>query len=153
MFTLKLSNTQAFEIAVKKRVDAMPPVLEQAVQAETNQMVKRTQSGQSLGGQKFVKYSTSQPWNWKDQREAEGFQTSYVDLTFSGAMFKALRVVVKRDGFKFLATVFFGEPKEAQKAKGHHTGRLGKTTFSPRKFFGFQGKQRENIASKLRNMK
>lgn len=153
MFTLKLSNTQAFESAVKKRIDAVPPVLKDAVEAETSEMVRRTQSGQSLGGQKFVKYSDRLPWNWKDERKAEGLQISYVDLTFTGAMFKALRVVVRRDGFKFLATVFFNDPKQAQKAKGHHTGQLGRTKFSPRKFFGFQGKQRENIASKLRNMK
>jgi hypothetical protein len=68
-------------------------------------------------------------------------------------MFNALKVIVRRDGAKFLATLFFNERKQAQKAKGHHTGQLGKTTFSPRKFFGFSGSQRETIANKIRNAK
>lgn len=151
--SVEITNLEVIERLVKKRLDDIPKVLESAVNAEARVMVQRTKEGKSIGGQPFIKYSTKSKHPWRDVRIAAGKQVAKVDLTFSGDMFDALRVTITKDRFKILATVFFNEQKQAKKALGHQTGQLGRTTFTPRKFFGFYGKQRENIAFKIRNMK
>lgn len=150
---VKISNTQVIKEAIKQRMDAIEPVFKEAVEEEKVKVVQRTQKGLGVNGRNLKAYSTRFKRNWLDERKDQGLQTSRVDLTFSGAMFEALRVVFKRDGFKFLATIFFDNKKQAAKAKGHQTGQLGRTTYTPRKFFGFSGAQREAIASKIRNGK
>jgi hypothetical protein len=152
---IKVENLQAIERAVKARLEKMEPEFSNAVEAEKNQIKARTQSGVDVNGKQFVAYSDKDgpQGAWKDIRKNNNKQTAYVDLTFSGDMFNAMRVVFRKDGFKFLATIFFSDSLEAKKAKGHQTGLLGKIRFEPRKFFGLSQSQRESIVSKLRNVK
>ena len=153
--TIKVENLQAIERAVNQRIDKMAVEFSSAVESEKNQIKVRTQSGVDVNGKQFVAYSDKEgPQGvWKDVRNANNKQTAYVDLTFSGDMFNAMRVVFRRDGFKFLATIFFADSLQSKKAKGHQTGLLGKIRFKPRKFFGLSQQQRESIVSKLRNVK
>ena len=149
--SIKISNLGIIERIVKKRVDDMGSRFEDAVDTQRKAIETRTNSGIDVNGQQFAGYSDRKKWNWRDTRRINEKQTAYVDLKFSGDMFKAFKTIVKKDGFKFLATIFFDDIKQAQKAKGHHTGQLGKTTFKPRKFFGLSQSQREAIVSKIRN--
>lgn len=151
-----ISNTEAFQKAVEQRLKAIEPVFKQAVETEKQRIVARTQQGQDMDGSKFRGYSTEgKVYNWRDVRMAAKppRQVNHVDLTFDGDMFRALKVVFRRDGFKFLATIFFNERKQARKATGHHTGKLGRVDFTPRKFFSLSSTQRETIASKIRDAK
>lgn len=152
---IKVENIQAIERAVNQRIDKMAIEFSSAVEAEKNQIKVRTQSGVDVNGKQFVAYSDKEgpQGAWKDIRKTNNKQTAYVDLTFSGDMFNAMRVVFRKDGFKFLASIFFSDSLQAKKAKGHQTGLLGKIRFQPRKFFGLSNSQRESIVSKLRNVK
>ncbi len=150
---ISVSNLEAIQRAVEKRINAIGGSLEQAVQVERDAIETRTKQGIDVNGSPFEKYSESKKWNWRDVRIKNEKQVAYVDLSFSGDMFEALKTVVKRSGFKFLATIFFDDRKQAQKAKGHHTGKLGRTTYEPRKFFALSQSQREAIISKIRNAK
>ena len=152
---IKVENIQAIERAVNQRIDKMAIEFSSAVEAEKNQIKVRTQSGVDVNGKQFVAYSDKEgpQGAWKDIRKTNNKQTAYVDLTFSGDMFNAMRVVFIKDGFKFLASIFFSDSLQAKKAKGHQTGLLGKIRFQPRKFFGLSNSQRESIVSKLRNVK
>lgn len=150
---IEISNLGIIEQKVKKRIEPMWQAFQKAVETEKEAIRARTQQGLDVNGVPFEKYSTSQKWNWRDTRSKKGYQTNHVDLTFKGDMFRALKVSFRRDGFKFLATIFFNERKQSQKAKGHQTGRLGPTSFQPRKFFGLSQRQRETIISKIRNAK
>jgi len=155
---IKIENLQAIERAVKERLDKMEPVFEKAVGAEIQGIKARTRSGIDVNGRKFEGYSENPKWigkNWKDVRESATppRQTAYVDLSFDGDMLSAIKAAFKRDGFKFLATIFFNSELQGKKALGHQTGKLGKNKFFPRKFFGLSNSQREAIASKLRNVK
>lgn len=149
--SIKISNLEVIERIVKKRVDDMGSRFEGAVDTQRKAIETRTNSGIDVNGQQFAPYSKKHKWNWRDERRVNGYQTAYVDLKFSGDMFKAFKTIVKKDGFKFLATIFFDDRKQAQKAKGHHTGQLGNVKFQPRKFFGLSQSQREAIVSKIRN--
>lgn len=153
--TLKVENLQAIERAVKRRLERIEPAFKEAVTTEKERIIARTQTGVDVNGRQFVAYSEKDsPYGrWKDVREANGKQTAFVDLKFSEDMFKAMQVAFRKEGFKFLATIFFNDGKQAKKAKGHQTGLLGRIKFQPRRFFGLSKTQRETIASKIRNAK
>jgi hypothetical protein len=152
--SIKVSNLEVIQRLVGARVNAMGKVFKKSIEVEKDNIIKRTHRGVDMNGEAFEAYSPKNPGkNWKAHRERKNRQTAYVDLKFSEDMFKAFKAVVERSGFKFLATIFFDDRKQAQKAKGHHTGRLGPTTFEPRKFFGLSQSQREAIISKIRNAK
>ncbi len=151
--SIEIRNLEVIEKKIKQRLDAMGPAFTNAVQAERDAIETRTLQGIGVNGRPFKKYSDKHEWNWKDVRRVNGFQTAYVDLKFTGDMFKALKTVFRKDGFKLLATILFTDTKQAQKAKGHQTGQLGLTTFQPRKFFGLSKSQRGAIVSKTRNAK
>lgn len=151
---IEISNLGIIERKVKARMEPMWKAFQKAVETEKEVIRSRTQQGVDVNGETFEPYSPKNPGrNWAAVRKRKGFQTSRVDLSFSGDMFKALKVSFRRDGFKFLATVFFNERKQSQKAKGHHTGQLGPTKFEPRKFFGFSKAQQDKIISKIRDAK
>lgn len=152
---IKIENLGVIQTAVKDRLEKMGTEFSGAVEAEKEQIKLRTQTGVDVNGKKFVAYSDKEgpQGAWKDIRKSNSKQTAYVDLTFSGDMFNAMRAVFRKEGFKFLATIFFSDPLQAKKAKGHQTGLLGKIRFEPRKFFGLSQSQRGAIVSKLRNVK
>jgi hypothetical protein len=152
--SIKLSNIEIIERLVGARVNTMGKVFKKSVETEKDNIITRTHRGIDVNGEAFEPYSPKYPGsNWKAHRERNNRQTAYVDLKFSDDMFKAFKAVIEKSGFKFLATIFFDDRKQAQKAKGHHTGQLGPTTFKPRKFFGLSQSQREAIISKIRNAK
>jgi len=151
--SIKVSNLEVIERLIAARVNSMGKAFEKSVETERNAIEARTLRGIDVDGRPFEKYSQRKEWNWRDVRIKNEKQVAYVDLKFTGDMFEALKSVVKKSGFKFLATIFFDDRKQAQKAKGHHTGQLGPTTFEPRKFFGLSQSQREAIISKIRNAK
>jgi len=154
--TIEIKNLEAINRAVEERLNKMGPTLQTAVEREAEGIKTRTKSGIDVDGKQFTPYSDNPKWagrNWKDIRKKAGLQTAYVDLTYDGDMFKAMKVAFRKEGFKFLATIFFNDQKESKKALGHQSGQLGKVKFIARKFFGLSKTQRETIASKLRNAK
>ncbi len=152
--SIKVSNLEVIQRLVGARVNTMGKVFKKSIEVEKDNIITRTHQGIDMNGEGFEPYSPKNPGkNWKAHREKFNYQTAYVDLKFSEDMFKAFRAVVEKSGFKFLATIFFDDRKQAQKAKGHHTGQLGRVEFKPRKFFGLSVPQRETIISKLRNVK
>ena len=151
---IEISNLGIIEQKVKSRIEHMWKAFQKAVEVEKEVIRSRTQQGVDVNGDTFEPYSPTNPGrNWAAVRKRNNRQTSRVDLSFTGDMFRALKVSFRRDGFKFLATIFFNERKQSQKAKGHHTGQLGPTKFEPRRFFELSKRQRENIISKIRNAK
>jgi hypothetical protein len=151
--SIEIRNLEIIERKIQKRLDAIEPAFQAAIEAERNVIEARTLTGIGVNGRPLKKYSTKHEWNWRDVRRVNGFQIAYVDLKFTGDMFEALKTAFKRDGTKFLATIFFNDRKQAQKAKGHQTGQLGPTTYEPRRFFGLSKSQRGTIISKIRNAK
>ncbi len=151
---IDILNLEIIDRRVLKRLEPIGKVFQKAIDVEKEGIKKRTQQGVDVDGVSFKPYSPKNPGNnWKSVRERTGFQTAFVDLTYDKGMFRALKTVFKRDGFKFLATIFFDDAKEAEKAKGHQTGQLGKVKFEARKFFGLSQTQQETIVSKIRNAK
>ena len=151
---IDILNLEIIDRRVLKRLEPIGKVFRKAVEAEKEGIKKRTQQGVDVDGGSFEPYSPKNPGtNWKSVRDRTGFQTAFVDLTYDKGMFKALKTVFKEEGSKFLATIFFDDAKEAEKAKGHQTGQLGKVKFKARKFFGLSQTQRETIVSKIRNAK
>ncbi len=151
---IEISNLAVIQKKVLKRLEPLGKAFQKAIDVEKEGIKKRTQQGVDVDGTSFAPYSTKHPGsNWRGVREKAGLQTAFVDLTYSGDMFKALKTVFKRDGFKFLATIFFNDAKEAEKAKRHQTGQLTSGKFKARKFFGLSQTQRETIVSKIRNAK
>jgi hypothetical protein len=151
---IDILNLEIIDRRVLKRLEPIGKVFQKAIDVEKEGIKKRTQQGVDVDGASFEPYSPKHPGsNWKSVREKTGFQTAFVDLTYEGGMFNALKTVFKREGFKFLATIFFDDTKEAQKAKGHQSGQLGNVKFKARKFFGLSQTQQETIVSKIRNAK
>lgn len=152
--SITITNLEAINRAVQERLKKMEPTFQSAVEVEKDAIITRSKSGIDVDGKNFKEYSPKNPGrNWKQVREDTGFQTAYVDLSYSGDMFEAMKVAFRREGFKFLATIFFNDRKQSKKALGHQSGQLGKVKFEARKFFGLSKTQREAIASKLRNAK
>lgn len=153
--SISISNLAIIEQKVLKRLGPVEKAFRKAVEAEKEGIRKRTQKGIDVNGEPFEEYSRNQRTgrNWRDVRRRTGYQTAFVDLTYSKDMFNSLKAVFKKDGFKFLATIFFDDAKQSQKAKGHQTGQLGNVKYKARKFFGLSQTQRETIVSKIRNAK
>lgn len=148
---ITIKNLNVIQEAIEARLNAMEPAFEEAVESEKDRLITRTQSGLDINSKQFKGYSKKS--GWRRIRINNNKPVNKVDLTFSGDMFDSLSINFRRDGFKFLATLFFKDLKQGQKAKGHQTGQLGRTKFFARPFFGFSNSQRETIASKLRKVK
>jgi hypothetical protein len=141
--TIKVENLQAIERAVKQRIQNMTPVFQDALKLENERIKTRTQSGLNGDGQPFAnnKYSKK----WAKRRENKGLQTNYVDLTFSGAMFNAMKVSFGSTETTTTGVISFTGKKEAKKAiENEMYGRY---------FFNLTEEQIEIIKNKLRNVK
>ena len=141
--TIKVENLQAIERAVKQRLQNMKPVFQDALKVENERIKTRTQSGLNGDGQPFAnnKYSKK----WAKRRESKGLQTNYVDLTFSGAMFKAMKVSFDSNETSTTGVISFTGKSEAKKAIEHE--------MYGRYFFNLTDEQIEIIKNKLRNVK
>jgi hypothetical protein len=138
---IKIENLGAIERAVGRRVERLKPAFTDAVSVEKERIKTRTQSGLDVSGKTFPRYSKK----WAKVRKAEGLQTSYVDLTFSGDMFEALRVAFKSNATSITGVIAFAGSKQAEKAMENEM--LG------RSFFGLSKEQIEIIKTKIRNAK
>lgn len=149
---IDITNLGVIEKKVKARIEPMWKAFQKAVETEKEVIRSRTLQGIDVNGDGFKPYSPKNPGrNWAAVRKRNNRPTGYVDLNFTGTMLKAMKVSFKRDGFKFLATIYFSDRKQSKKAQGHNSGQLGPTKFEPRKFFGLSQAQRETIMSKIRN--
>lgn len=71
--------------------------------------------------------------SYKDVRHANGLQTEFVDLTFSGRMFGGTRLLsTENEGNEFTANVG-GTDQEVDNKLGWNVERYGPDTFSPTK--------------------
>lgn len=140
---IKIENLQAIERAVKERTKKLKPAFQEALRLENERIKTRTQSGLNGDGQPFAnnKYSKK----WAKRREGKGLQTSYVDLTFSGAMFKAMKVSFNSNDTTTTGVISFIGKSEAKKAIEHE--------MYGRYFFNLTDEQIEIIKNKLRNVK
>lgn len=140
IMTLKIENLGVIERAVKQRMEKLKPVFKEALGVEKERIKTRTQSGQSVDGKPFSKYSRK----WAKVRKQAGLQTAYVDLTYSGDMFKAMKASFTADEASITGVISFDGKDEAKKAIENEM--LG------RSFFGLTDEQIEIIKNKLRNV-
>ena len=113
--------------------------LASSIKTEANQIKARTQSGIDVFGAPFKPYSLY----WAIEREQRGLQSSYVDLTFTGDMFRAMKTRVQKLGNKIIGTIYFDSTDAQDKAYSNE--KLG------RYFFALNQKQAENIRNNLRS--
>lgn len=135
---ITISGVGAIEKAVRARLTRMTPVFKEAVETEKERIISRTQSGVDVFGKRFIPYRP----RWKKVRRSYGLQVDRVDLTFSGDMFRALKVSFSRDTRTITGTLSFGS--ESKKAIENEL--LG------RGFFGLSDEQIEIIKNKLRQV-
>lgn len=138
---IKVENLAAIERVVKERMEKMKPAFKEAVGVEKDRIRTRTQSGQSVDGKPFSKYSRK----WARVRKQAGLQTAYVDLTYTGDMFKAMKASFTSDETSTTGVISFAGRDEAKKAMENEM--LG------RYFFGLTNEQIEIIKTKIRNAK
>jgi hypothetical protein len=135
---ITISGVGAIEKAVRARLTRMTPVFKEAVETEKERIISRTQSGVDINGGWFKPYSA----RWEKVRASYQLRVDRVDLTFSGDMFRALKVSFSRDTRTITATLSFGD--ESRKAIENEA--MG------RPFFGFSDEQVRIIKNKLRQV-
>lgn len=111
----------------------------QAVQIETGEIVRRTQSGIDVNGSPFKAYSKE----YAAYKKKKG-RNATPDLTFSGKMLGSIKATVKATATKFFAEIKFSSATEAAKAKGN---------LKKRKFFGLSDEQIQRIRDAITNTK
>lgn len=115
-------------------------IFKAAVLSEQAEIIARTQSGRSIRGNVFEKYSEK----WAAFREEKGRNVSPPDLTFSGTMLKSIDSKFETEVDETVkATIFFNQPLEAAKASGNQ---------EKRPFFGLAEEQVKRITEKLRKV-
>lgn len=137
---IQIKNLAAIDLAVQKRFDKLTPVFSNALEIEKGRIISRTQSGVDIYGKKFKKYSSQRA----NERKKAGLQTRVVDLTATGAMFRALKVQFSRDGNKLTGILSFGGGSESDKA--------AENEYLGRSFFGLSEEQIEIIKNRLRQV-
>lgn len=108
--------------------------LSQASAFAVQQITDKTQKGQMPDGGRFKGYSQSA----KKDRKKRGRQTSFVDLTDTGRMFRSLTFKATRNK----ASLFFRRQEENKKAFFHDTG-VGKMPQRP--FFAIGRRDEDKI--------
>lgn len=135
---LTITNLEAIDKAIKSRIDKMVPVFQNALGIEKARIQQRTQSGLDVDNKKFIKY---QPRTIKERIRKE-LKVDPVDLTFSGAMFRAFKLTFSTAENAIIGTLGFGQ--EAYKV-------IGNARYD-RIFFGLAKSQIETIKEKLRQV-
>ena len=139
---ITITNTEAVERAVKERMDKVPQAFSGALEVEKERIKARTQSGNNVNGSQMTPgYSSS----WRRVRLKNNLQTRYVDLTFTGDMFKALRTAFTKTGSVITGTIFFQSKSDQEKAHWNQAE-------PGRRFMGLSKEQIEIIKSKIRNV-
>lgn len=110
---------------------------EEIANAVIQKIVDRTQSGKSLSGKAFVKYSP----DYLKVRKSAGLGAE-VDLTFSGEMLNSITTVKETSN-----KIVLGWDDETQSAKAynHNTG----DTLPQREFFGLQEKEKQELRNEF----
>ena len=101
-------------------------------------IVDRTQSGKSLRGKPFKKYSK----DYQGIRSAAGLSPTEVDLTFSGEMLNS--IITKKENERKIILGWDDDTNEA-KAYNHNTG----DTLPQREFFGLQEKEKAELRNEF----
>lgn len=135
---VKYSGLDAFDKALKKRLEKMPNRLNSGLKVEANQIKARTQAGVDLYGSPFKDYSLY----WAQERASRGLQTDIVDLTFTGRMLNSMRTRVSSSGTKIYGEIYF---------TGNQDDKVFELEKDGRRFFGLTDKQVRNIITKLRS--
>jgi hypothetical protein len=104
-------------------------------------IVKRTQSGTDANGGSFEKY-TPEYAHYKFVKKKRG--PGKVDLTFSGAMLRAMTHSVKRLGNALEGIINFTNVKDGEKARGN---------MQKRNFFNLSDTQIKKLMEIMRNLK
>lgn len=134
---IKISGLENLNRALNARLRKLEPAFREGVTIEKERIQDRTQSGLGANNRKFRPYSE----RWAEVRASKGLPTSYVDLTFSGAMFNAFRISFSKKEGLLRGILNFGS--EGWKVKRNQDD-LG------REFFRLTKSQIENIKTKLR---
>lgn len=123
------------------------PVFARLLEEEIGQIEIRTRRGRGFDGSSFGRYSPG----YAKFRRKRGRRTAPVDLDFTGRMLASMQSSVRRTTRGLSGEIFFNSAKEAAKARGHMTGRLGKRgRTQPRKFFGISRNRREILTERVR---
>lgn len=145
-FEMKISDNLRHIRAVydKRFQDQTARALEKALEQEITFIRLRTQQGRDVEGEKFAKYSKFT----QALRKERGRNVTTVDLTFTGAMLRALRSKITR-AHGYIEGVIFFIASERSKARRHNEGdpinRLPK-----RRFFGLSEEQVARITDSIR---
>lgn len=107
-----------------------------ALEEEIGTIIKRTQAGVGVNGDRFVEYSQK----YKIKRINSGRRGSPPNLTWSGQMLQAIQSTVSVQNWGLQGKLFF-LPSQAGKARYNQ---------SLRKFFGLSKEQLNNIIIKLK---
>lgn len=109
-------------------------------QALVQTIVDRTLSGEDKNGKPFIAYKKS--YIKSEQFEIWGKSAGEVNLELTGSMLADIEVK-SQSGTKI--ELSFSQPNNRNKAQGHISGKLGKTTGRKRDFFGASEKELSEI--------
>lgn len=128
------------KVDLKELLGRKPKAVEKEafVAAAIERIIERSQSGKSIDGRKFKRYS-------EEYAEKKGVSRSDVDMTLFGDMLLS----VKRHGSRSSDQVEFGITGgvEALKSYNHNTG----DTLPRRQWFGLSIKEQKEIAEQIRS--
>lgn len=141
MATFEAKGLPNFKKIAKEDFEHREKRLSDFLAVAVKDIVKRTQSGKDANGGPFEKY-TPEYAHYKFVTKKRGF--GKVDLTFSGAMLRAMTHSVKRLGNVLEGIINFTNPKDGEKARGN---------MEKRNFFNLSDTQIKNLKEIMRNIK
>jgi len=124
----------------KELLDDKEKALGLALQKVVLSLNQRTKAGKSVEGSPFADYTPE----YAKFKSRKGRSIAPPDLTFSGAMLRAIQFSVKRTANAIIGRIYFNSAKEANKARGNQ---------EKRPFFGLSKEERDLVIDIVRGRK
>lgn len=146
---IQIVKTGDIKGVVSTKLDNLHKEFKIAISDEVKVMIARTGSGIDVDGKQFKPYTEAyrrfKVYGSKNRKTGRvrggGRKGSPPDLTYSGAMLRAIDYLTYKVGDQFIGKVFFRGAKEGQKAKGN---------LKHRQFFGFSKDQIAKIHQRIK---
>lgn len=121
----------------KEMMDQKEKALGLALQKVILSLNQRTKAGRDAFGSPFADYTEG----YKKFKAGKGRSISPPDLTFTGAMLRAIQFSIKRTATAIIGRIYFQSAKEADKARGNQ---------EKRPFFGLSAKEQDLIINTVK---
>lgn len=133
----------------KRFKDPVAKAFNEALSDEVTKMRYDTSKGKDIDGKRFEGYAAST----RRKRNDKGRNSSFVDLTWTGNMLRAMQYKVRQSGGFLEGTIyFFGGQADKARANllGGRVGKKNPAIRPPRKFFGVSKGMLSRITARIR---